>query len=182
MPQHDERKILDEGRFPCERLADHRPDLRPGFGPDVCKGMAQCVRLAAKDGLETVVVKRRQLSSPQVDEYAERSGDPVPLVRAKRIIGILLAKLVIIAITPKRMWSSSGDHPPVKDRVRGLMLEIDEDAPPSLWALCAELLAVFARYYGLITEPIEFKSIPELVLRLVELFDVRTESPSDAGR
>jgi Peptidase U49 len=113
----------------------------------------------------------REMMLGNVAEYEEVAGYPASLVRAKRIIGILFAKLVIVAITPKPIWASSHDYPSVGDRIRGLIMEIDDDAPPSLWAVCAGLLAVFARHYGLITEPIEFGSIRELAFSLVNLFD-----------
>jgi Peptidase U49 len=113
----------------------------------------------------------REIMLGKVAEYAEVAGYTASLVRAKRIIGILSAKLVIVAITPKPMWASSDDHPSVGDRIRELIMEIDDDPPPSLWAVCAGLLAVFARHYGLIAEPIEFGSIRELAFSLVELFD-----------
>ncbi|MFB6458596.1 phage exclusion protein Lit family protein [Bradyrhizobium tunisiense] len=124
----------------------------------------------------------REMLLGKVADYAEAATYPASLVRAKRIIGILFAKLVIVAITPKSIWASSDDHPSVGDRIRELLMEVEDDAPPSLWAVCAGLLAVFARHYGLITEPIEFGSIRELAFSLVELFDESEEAAKGIDR
>jgi hypothetical protein len=46
---------------------------------------------------------------------------PPDLVRAKRTIGVLFAKLIILMMTPKKGWSGSDDHPDVAVRIKRVL-------------------------------------------------------------
>ena len=113
----------------------------------------------------------REIMLGKAKEYAEANGYPEDLVRAKRTIGVLFAKLIILTITPKKSWSGSDDHPAVKDRIKGVLRGVSDPVPDWFWSTCAALLAAFARHYGVIDKPIPFASNQELAMALCDKFD-----------
>jgi hypothetical protein len=113
----------------------------------------------------------REMMLGMVQQYAEDSGYPESLVRAKRTVGILFAKLVILTMTPKSSWSGSAHHPAVKDRLKAVLNEVTEPIPDWFWPICAALLAAFARHYGVIDAPMAFDDNRQLALVLCDKFD-----------
>jgi hypothetical protein len=113
----------------------------------------------------------------KISEYAAGSGYPARGVLAKRLLGILFAKLAILTITPEHKWSDATDHPSVKDRIRRVLEAVVNLLPDWFWPTSASLLAAFARYYGLIDRPIGFGSSRELAFILCDKFDARQKEP-----
>lgn len=129
--------------------------------------------LSPEDALEEELecdAYARRIMLDKVSDYAGREGFPENLVIAKRVLGILLAKLVILAITPRHLWSDSTDHPAVKDRIKTVLEAVTEPAPDWFWSTCAALLLAFGRYYRLIEGTIAFSSCRELALTLCDKF------------
>ena len=49
--------------------------------------------------------------------YAASQGYLEEMVRAKRILGILLAKLLVTTVTPRDRWTILPDHEPARRRL-----------------------------------------------------------------
>jgi hypothetical protein len=103
-------------------------------------------------------------------QFAASTGDPEHLVRAKRLLGILLAKLIIITLTPRDRWTVSPDHELVRRRLYRVRRYAKEPLPTWFWDTAAALLAAFARRHGVLTETIRFGSSRELAFALCRKF------------
>lgn len=78
-------------------------------------------------------------------EYArDHQVDPAA-VAAKRALGILFAKLVIVAITPLAERQGSPTHPPVRDRIRSALDAAPDPAPDWFWLAAAGAAAALTR-------------------------------------
>ena len=104
-------------------------------------------------------------------QFAASTGDPEHMVQAKRLLGILLAKLLIITVTPRERWTFSPDHEPVRRRLFRVLRYAKEPLPPWFWDTAAALLAAFARRHGVLTESIRFGSSRELAFALCRKFE-----------
>jgi hypothetical protein len=113
----------------------------------------------------------RGMMLDKVADYCASSGYSEQLVRAKRIMGILFAKLVILTVTPRPIWSNSCDHQPVKERIAKTLEAAVDPMPVWFWSTVAGLLAAFARYNDLLTGTFAAMSSRELAFALCELFD-----------
>jgi hypothetical protein len=102
--------------------------------------------------------------------YAASTGDPEDVVRAKRILGILLAKLLIITVTPRDRWTVSPDHEPVRRRLFRVLRYAREPLPVWFWDTAAAMLAAFARRRGVLKGAIPFRSSRELAFALCRTF------------
>ncbi len=89
----------------------------------------------------------------QAADYARENGWDPALVRTKRILGILIAKMTMIAVPPRKSWGE-GQHPAVRERLQMLLDAISDPVPQWLWPWIASVLAALARRYGLIEHPI----------------------------
>ena len=54
-----------------------------------------------------------------VPAFARRIEKPTDEVLAKRLAGIAIAVFVMLEITPPDLWSGSGTHPPIAERLTG---------------------------------------------------------------
>jgi Peptidase U49 len=113
----------------------------------------------------------RGMMLDKVPDYCASSGYSEELVRAKRIMGILFAKLVILTVTPRPVWSNSRDHPPVKERIATTLEATVDPMPIWFWSTVAGMLAAFARYNGLLTGAFAAMSSRELAFAICDLFD-----------
>lgn len=113
----------------------------------------------------------REMMLDDIADYAASSGYPESQLRAKRLLAIMFAKLVILTVTPRPIWSNSQNHPPVKERIRKVLEIADEPLPTWFWFTIAGLLAMFAKYNNLLHN--DFSAMPsrELALGLCDLFD-----------
>jgi hypothetical protein len=102
--------------------------------------------------------------------FAASTGDPEHLVRAKRLLGILLAKLLIITVTPRDRWTVSLDHEPVRRRLFRVIRYARDPLPFWFWDTAAALLAAFARRHGVLDGTICFASSRELAFALCRKF------------
>lgn len=102
--------------------------------------------------------------------FAASTGDPEHLVRAKRLLGILLAKLLIVTVTPRDRWTVSADHEPVRRRLFRVLRYAKEPLPTWFWDTAAALLAAFARHHGVLNGTIRFGSSRELAFELCRKF------------
>ncbi|MCJ2143212.1 hypothetical protein MKL20_24685 [Methylobacterium sp. E-066] len=75
-------------------------------------------------------------------------------VRAKRILGILIAQLTILAVTPRPLWDNSTDHPSVRDRLRAVLDAVTDPTPDWFWLSVASMLTAFSRYLGTLGAPV----------------------------
>ncbi|CAH0340490.1 phage exclusion protein Lit family protein [Rhizobium sp. CECT 9324] len=84
----------------------------------------------------------------QVELYAEANGWSAELVRSKRIMGIIIAQLTIITLTPREKWDHSTDHPPVSERLHSVLSAASEPTPHWFWITVTSMLLAFARRAG----------------------------------
>ncbi len=92
----------------------------------------------------------------KADEYARANGYDPATVRAKRILGIVIAKLTILTITPRDRWDTSDDHPPVRERLQAVLDAATDPVPDWFWITVASMLTACARRFGVIDQPIPF--------------------------
>jgi hypothetical protein len=85
----------------------------------------------------------------QAGNYAiEKQWDP-SLVRAKRILAIIIAKLTILTLTPRDTWDASSDHPPVRERLRAVLDAAVDPLPDWFWTTVTSMLLAFALRLGI---------------------------------
>lgn len=104
-----------------------------------------------------------------IPTYSAESGYPKEQVLAKRLLGVLFAKLVILVVTPKSHWASTKDHPPVADRIRSVLDAADDSVPETFWLASAASLVAFAQYFCLLDSPVPFSSSRDLAYRMCAL-------------
>ena len=83
-----------------------------------------------------------------VFEYAEVNGWSPELVRAKRILGVMVANLAILFLTPRSSWDSSG-HPPVRERIRSVLDAAVDPLPEWFWTTISSALLACVRKSGI---------------------------------
>lgn len=112
----------------------------------------------------------RKMLLDGTETFAASTGDPEHLVRAKRILGILLAKLLIVTVTPRDRWRISPDHEPVRRRLFRILRYAREPLPSWFWDTVAALLAAFACRHGMLDGTVRFESSRELAFALCRKF------------
>ncbi len=88
----------------------------------------------------------------RAEAYAVENGWDPGVVRAKRLLGVLIAMLTILTVTPRTGWGV-GDHPAVADRFRMLLDAASDPLPDWYWPTVASMLAGFARRLCLLHQP-----------------------------
>ena len=107
----------------------------------------------------------------EIPAYCATTSYREAMVRTKRVLGILFAKLVILTVTPERLWSNSSDHPPVKERIATVLKAAVDPMPGWFWPTVAGTLAAFARYNGLLSSPFAAMRSRSLAFAICDLFD-----------
>lgn len=104
-----------------------------------------------------------------IDAYVSETGEPVELVLAKRALGIAVAKVLIMEVTPPQLWSGSGTHPSVGERVRVFLGGLSKPLTDNFWISVASFLAAICRSRGLLPDEVPFSSARELALKLAAI-------------
>jgi Peptidase U49 len=86
-------------------------------------------------------------------DYANNQGWTPSDVRAKRILGVIIAKLTILTLTPRSSWDAPGDHPPVRERLRLVLDAATDPVPDWFWISVTSMLLAFARKLGVSISP-----------------------------
>ena len=107
----------------------------------------------------------------EIPAYCVTAPFPEELVRTKRILGILFAKLVILTVTPEKLWSNSPGHPLVKERIARVLEAAVDPMPDWFWPTVAGTFAAFARYNLLLSGPFPAMSSRNLAFAICDLFD-----------
>lgn len=81
-------------------------------------------------------------------DYANENGWAPSDVRAKRILGVIFAKLTILTLTPRSSWDAPSNHPPVHERLRLVLDAATDPVPDSFWISVTSMLLAFARKLG----------------------------------
>jgi hypothetical protein len=113
----------------------------------------------------------RSMMLDDIAAYCATASYPEELVRTKRILGILFAKLVVLTVTPERLWSNSPGHPPVKERITTVLEAAVDPMPDWFWPTVAGTLAAFARYNGVLSGPFIAMHSRDLAFAICNLFD-----------
>jgi hypothetical protein len=114
----------------------------------------------------------REIMLGRIDEYArDHQADP-GAVAAKRSLGILFAKLSIVALTPPLQRLGSETHPPVRERIRLALDSAREPAPDWFWLAAAGASAALTRALavreGNRLEPVPFHQFRDLAHVLLQ--------------
>lgn len=114
----------------------------------------------------------REMMLSRVDEYAHKHQADPAAVAAKRALGILFAKLSIVAITPPSQRLGSETHPPVRDRIRSALDAVPDSAPDWFWLAAAGAVAALTRALavreGKHLDPVSFFQFRDLAYRLLQ--------------
>jgi Peptidase U49 len=105
----------------------------------------------------------------KVEEYASSTGEPADKVMAKRALGIAVAKVLILEITPAEQWAGSESHSSVGKRVREFLASLRNPLPDYFWISVASFLAAICRSRGRLPERIPFDTPRELALKLADI-------------
>jgi hypothetical protein len=97
------------------------------------------------------------------------TGDPVELVRAKRALGIAVAKVLIMEVTPADRWGATDTHPSVGERVRLFLQSLQAPLTENFWISVASFLAAICRSRGRLPDEIPFSCGRELALQLAAI-------------
>ena len=84
----------------------------------------------------------------QAASYAVDNGWAPSDVRAKRLLGILIANLTILALTSRPLWDASTDHPSVRERLRFVLDAATDPVPDWFWITITSMLLAFAKRLG----------------------------------
>jgi Peptidase U49 len=90
--------------------------------------------------------------------YANENGWSPSDVRAKRILGVIIAKLTILTLTLRNSWDAPTDHPPVHERLRLVLDAATDPVPDWFWISVTSMLLAFARKLGVSIGPQPFPS------------------------
>jgi Peptidase U49 len=93
----------------------------------------------------------------KADNYAIENGWDPATVRAKRLLGVLIAILTILVVTPRPAWGTD-THPAIADRFKMLLDAASGPLPDWFWPTAASMIAGFARKLGLVNQPISLVS------------------------
>ncbi|WP_437871001.1 phage exclusion protein Lit family protein [Methylorubrum extorquens] len=113
----------------------------------------------------------RSMMLDGVGQYArDHQVDPAA-VTAKRVIGILFAKLAILAVTPVAERQGSDTHPAVRDRIRSALDAAPDPAPDWFWVAAAGAVAALTRALavreGHLLAPVPFPQFRDLAQTLL---------------
>lgn len=117
-----------------------------------------------------------------LDNYAKANGWDPGAVKAKRLLSILIAKMMILVITPRAEWDNSETHPPVRERIRSALEAAGDDVPDWFWLSAAAVLAAFARAVDALPlnvpfatpTAIPFATLRELAFKICEVLTTRS--------
>jgi hypothetical protein len=106
----------------------------------------------------------RRFLLEKVDAYARGSGKLVQDVRAKRALGVAVAKAVIMEVQDH--WESTATHPAGGVRVRSFLEDVPEPVREWFWLCSASFLAAICRTRGRLPARLDFSSARDLALAL----------------
>ena len=98
------------------------------------------------------------------DTQQDRQG-----VLDKRLMGILLGAFVILEVTPEARRGREGEHPPVADRFRKLILETNYKTSEHVWVYACSLLLAKLREEAKLPPCISFDNSRALFEQLLAL-------------
>jgi len=89
----------------------------------------------------------------KVEDHANENSWAPSDVRAKRILGVIIANLTILTLTPRTSWDALSDHPPVRERLRLVLDAATDPVPDWFWISVTSMLLAFARKLGVSIRP-----------------------------
>ncbi|GAK70667.1 hypothetical protein RRU01S_13_00050 [Agrobacterium rubi TR3 = NBRC 13261] len=151
-----------EAPFPTEGLKISDPEMKATFdlvcmagayvfAHEIAHGLYKPVGNSPDDKIEeerACDAWALSLMLDQADAYAVANGWLPHDVRGKRILGIVIAQLTIVVLTPREVWDRSVDHPSVRERLRSVLLAASEPTPNWFWITVTSMLLAFTRMTG----------------------------------
>ena len=107
----------------------------------------------------------------QTEIYSQKSGFPEATVKEKRAMGIALALIFLLFMTPQRLVSGSATHPPIHARWFSVIRNIDLKEDGHFWLYFASLAISLLRFKGVEVLPIPFASYKDLSFKLVQMLE-----------
>jgi len=102
-------------------------------------------------------------------DYATSNNWPPETVRAKRLLAIIIAKLLILRLTPRANWDVSDGHPPVRDRLQSVLDAATGTMPFWFWTSVTSMILGFAERSGVdIGTPVVPVDIRQLAYELCD--------------
>lgn len=108
----------------------------------------------------------RNFLMQSTERYASESQQDAAMVKSKRALGIMVAKMLMLEISPLEQWSSGSDHPAVGERVRAFLADVPTDVTGHFWLAASSLLAAMCRSRGRLPENIQFNGCRDLTIQL----------------
>ena len=104
----------------------------------------------------------------KLKKYARKYQQPPVLVRQKRIMGQIVALLVVMCTTTPAGWKGTTTHPPVADRLRKLARASKQPADDTSWIFFASVLIAWLRADGRLPDLTLEGPIKESVITLLD--------------
>lgn len=107
----------------------------------------------------------------RIETYCEQSGFPEEQVKTKRAMGIALALMYLLFVTPRQRVLGSETHPPLYARWHGVISDIDLEEDGYFWLYFSSMAISMLRFKGVEVPPIPFVSCQDLSYQLVRLLE-----------
>jgi hypothetical protein len=103
--------------------------------------------------------------------YSQQSRFPEEKVREKRAMGIVLALMFFLFVTPQRFICGSETHPSIHERWLSLIRNIDLNEDGHFWLYFSSLAISMIRFKGIEVLPVSFVSYKDLTCKLVQMLE-----------
>lgn len=110
--------------------------------------------------------KTIMLEAPQ---YASATREPLQRVESKRAQGLFIFLSIILAVTPKKNWSGTDTHPPVRLRFERVLESISLPEDDLAWLLLSSLLVAIFQDEGVTLPCRTYSTYLELAHQLINV-------------
>ena len=101
------------------------------------------------------------------DSYAATAAEDAVKVKSKRAMGVALGTAVIAHIQELGLWKARMQHPPISERMKNLVSEVDLPAADLSWTVACSFLLASLRRRGVVPERLEFEDHRDLFMKLL---------------
>lgn len=103
--------------------------------------------------------------------YSQNCGFPDAMVKEKRAMGIALALMFPLCVTPQPLVQDSLTHSPIHERWLSRIRNIDLNEDRYFWLYFVSLAISMLRFKGVEVLPIPFASYRDLSCQLVQMLE-----------
>ena len=94
----------------------------------------------------------------QAAPWATSQRQSPELVVAKRVLGVVIAHLTMLAVTPRSDWDADQTHLPIRKRLRTVLEAVHEPTPEWFWVTVSAMFTAFLRRTAALPAPKPFPS------------------------